>query len=369
VKDFFDTPFSRDPGSPIVHGIALHGHTASQLIRMAKGETRPIAAVSQWMETALLAAACLLGALSGAFAHGIGRFLALALAGVLAPAAASWAAFQASVWLPLVPPALGWLAAVGLVAAWSRHVERAQRGQLMSIFSRYIAPDLAADVWKRRAEFLQPGGRPRPQRLEASVLFSDIKGFTAVSESLAPAALMDWLNAYMERMAGLVMQHGGVVDKFIGDAVMAVFGIPMARGTEGAAEDARRAVRCALAMRAALAGFNAEWQGRGVPPIGIRVGIHSGTVISGSLGSSERMEYTVIGDTVNTASRLESFKLAPGESPPEALAEEAAGSCRILVSETTVALLGDGFRLAPVGSVRLQGKQAAVMVYSVVGEG
>jgi adenylate cyclase len=369
VKDFFDTPFSRDPSSATVHGIALHGHVASQLVRMAKGETRPVAAVPQAAELALLAAACLLGALAGAFVHGAGRFAALAVAGVALLGVASWASFQRDLWLPFSPQALGWLMGLSLTAAYALHVERAQRGQLMSIFSRYMAPDLAADVWKRRGEFLQPGGRPRPQRLEATVLFSDIKGFTAVSEALDPAGLMDWLNAYMERMAGLVMQHGGVVDKFIGDAVMAVFGIPMARAGNDVAEDARRTVRCALAMRSALESFNGEWQARGVPAIGIRVGIHSGTVISGSLGSAERMEYTVIGDTVNTASRLESFKLAPGESPPEALADEGSGACRILVCETNARLLGAAFRLTQVGAVRLQGKQDAVTVYSVAGEG
>jgi adenylate cyclase len=211
----------------------------------------------------------------------------------------------------------------------------------MGIFSRYVAPDIANDVWSRRAEFLEPGGRPRAQKLIATVLFSDIKGFTAVSEKLEAAALMDWLNSYMEAMAGLVMQHGGVVDKFIGDAVMAVFGVPVARGSEPEiAGDARSAARCALAMRRELGRFNAEWATRGVPAIGIRVGILTGELISGSLGSAERMEYTVIGDTVNTASRLESFKLAPGEAPPAALAEETEGVCRVLVGESTASRLG-----------------------------
>jgi adenylate cyclase len=150
---------------------------------------------------------------------------------------------------------------------------------------------------------------------------------------------------------------------------MAVFGVPVARKTEAEiARDAQAAARCALGMRAELARFNAEWGKKGLPAIGIRIGLYSGELISGSLGSSERMEYTVIGDTVNTASRLESFKLAPGELPPEALAEEKDGVCRIIAGDTTVRLLGEGFALARVGEVRLKGKDHPVTVYSLIGE-
>ena len=108
--------------------------------------------------------------------------------------------------------------------------------------------------------------------------------------------------------------------------------------------------------------------GTGKPAIGIRVGIYTGELVSGSLGSSDRMEYTVIGDTVNTASRLESFKLAPGEAPPEALAEEKDGACRIMVGDSTARFLGEAYVLAAVGEVRLKGKEQPVRVFSLVGE-
>jgi adenylate cyclase len=336
---------------------------------MALDGARPLGVFPEFAELAWLALWCALGALAGLTVHGLGRFAALALAGLALNALVAWALFRAGFWLPLFPQSLGWLAAAALVTAYSLHLERTQRGQLMSIFSRYVAADIANDVWSRRAEFLEPGGRPRPQKLVATVLFSDIKGFTAVSEKLEAAGLMEWLNSYMEAMAGLVMKHGGVVDKFIGDAVMAVFGIPVAR--KSVAEivgDARSAARCALAMREDLGRFNAEWAAKGLPAIGIRVGIHTGELISGSLGSAERMEYTVIGDTVNTASRLESFKLAPGEAPPGAVAQEADGACRILVGESTASRLGEGFDLIPVGEVRLKGKEQPVKVYSLVTE-
>ena len=359
VKDFFETPFSQDDAAATVYGVTLHAHVVAQLLRMALDGATPLGVFPEYAELAWLALWCALGALAGLYVHGLGRFAALALAGLALNALVAWALFRLGFWLPLAPQSLGWLAAAALVTAYSLHLERTQRGQLMSIFSRYVAADIANDVWSRRAEFLESGGRPRPQKLVATVLFSDIKGFTAVSEKLEAAALMEWLNSYMEAMAGLVMKHGGVVDKFIGDAVMAVFGIPVQRRNESEiTEDARAAARCALAMRDELARFNAQWAAKGLPAIGIRIGIHTGELISGSLGSSERMEYTVIGDTVNTASRLESFKLE----------QEQESACRILIGESTANRLGSGFTLVPVGEVRLKGKDQPVRVYSLVAE-
>jgi adenylate cyclase len=369
VKDFFETPYSFDHDSPTVHGITMHGHIVSNLVRMALGEARPLRVFPEWMELAWMALLSLGGALAGARLRGIGGFGVAALLGVALLGGLSYAVFQYGAWLPMVPPALAWLASLSLVTAYALHIQRAQQSQLMGIFSRYMGQDMAKDVWQRRAEFLGEGGRPKPLRLEATVLFSDIKGFTAVSEKLDPAGLMEWLNSYMEAMAGLVMKHGGVVDKFIGDAVMAVFGVPVARTTkEQVAADARAAVSCALAMREELTRFNAAWASRSVPPIGIRVGIFTGELVSGSLGSTDKMEYTVIGDTVNTASRLESFKLEEGELPPEALAAEAEGTCRILIGEATLSLIGEGYEVAVVGEVRLKGKEHPVRVYSVVAQ-
>jgi adenylate cyclase len=356
VKDYFETPFSHREAAATVYGATLHAHVTAQLLRMALDGKGVIRVLPEWAELGWLALWCALGAAAGLWAGALWRFAALALAGLALNAGIAWALFGQSWWLPLFPQSAGWLGALALVTAYALHLERAQRGQLMSIFSRYVAADIANDVWSRRAEFME-SGRPRPQKLVATVLFSDIKGFTAVSEKLDATALMDWLNSYMEAMAGLVMKHGGVVDKFIGDAVMAVFGIPVKRNSDPEIDaDARAACRCALAMRADLERFNAEWAAKDLPPIGIRVGIHTGELVSGSLGAAERMEYTVIGDTVNTASRLESYKL------------EREEPCRILVSESTAARLGAGFRLEPVGEVLLKGKEVPVKIFSLVSE-
>jgi adenylate cyclase len=173
---------------------------------------------------------------------------------------------------------------------------------------------------------------------------------------------MDWLNEYMEEMAGIVIRHGGVINKYIGDAVMAVFGVPIARKTEEEiAKDAINAVACAVEMGSVLQRLKAGWAARDMPVIDMRVGIYTGELVAGSLGGSERLEYTVIGDTVNIASRLESFDkdyCDPDFADP---------SCRILIGGTTHKYLGGGFRTKKAGDVALKGKEDKITVYLVGG--
>lgn len=140
------------------------------------------------------------------------------------------------------------------------------------------------------------GGEER----EVAVLFSDLRGFTTYSERLAPDELIGELNAYFEAMVPAIRRHGGVVDKYIGDAIMVVFGVPTARGDE-----ATRAIATARAMQQALQAHNAERAARGLPPLAQGIGVHFGRCVAGNVGTEERLQYTVVGDTVNVASRLE----------------------------------------------------------------
>jgi len=161
-------------------------------------------------------------------------------------------------------------------------------------------------------------------------------------------------------MARLVSIHGGIVDKFIGDAVMAVFGAPVPRDSDDAiSEDAENAVRCALAMGEVLRNLNTA---RNVgPEIRIAIGIHTGDLVAGSLGSSDRMEYTVIGDTVNTAARLE----AAAKNLPRG--EGQLRDCRVVVGESTWGRLKDGFRGEPIGALSLKGKAEAIKAFRLLG--
>lgn len=365
VKDSFYTPFERGAGpGGAIYGIAMHGQAVDQLLRFAEGRTPVMRTYSEQVEYAWIVLWTLLGAVAAWFVRSP-RWLAPMVAGGLALiGAASYAAFSRYAWLPVVPQAVGWLLSVGFIAVWLSWRERVERGELMQLFSRHLSGEIANDIWNRREEFLGGDGMPRHQRLTATILFSDIKGFTTVSEQLDPNELMDWLNRYMARMLDLVQRHHGTVNQLIGDAVMAVWGVPIPRATEAEIrQDAANAVDCALAMRDALVEVNRENAAHGLPPIEIRVGLYTGSMVTGALGGRERMQYTMIGDTVNTASRLESFKTA-GEAPQ--IADDDRG-CRILIGDATHSLVGDRYAVMRVGEVQLKGKEHAVTVYRVNG--
>ncbi len=215
-----------------------------------------------------------------------------------------------------------------------------ERERIRQVFGRYVATQVADEILAGRIEL---GGELRV----ATVLFTDIRGFTAMSEKMEPTAVIGFLNAYFEHMVGCVIENGGVLDKFIGDAIMALFGVPIARSPE---EDARAAVRCAVEMRLALATLNTERGARGEPPLEMGIGIHTGDLVVGNIGTKDRTEYTVIGDAVNLASRLEGMTKTLGQP--------------VLISEATAALLGD-MDLTELGAFEVRGRQEKVTLFTV----
>lgn len=358
LKDFFFTPFSRSLSSDQrMTGVELHARTVSQLLRSALTGSRPVATLTEKSEWLWIMLWSLSGYALGLRIRSLWRFVASITGGTVALTLITLILFREGWWVPVVPPVLGLLFSAGLITAYLSYQENVQRTLLMHLFSRHVSKDVAEVVWQQRDQFMNEG-RPRPQKLIATVLFTDLKGFSTISEKLSPQSLMDWLNEYMEAMAHVVMEHGGVVNKYIGDAVMAIFGVPVARVDEAEiSRDAVNAVNCALAMKRELERLNSLWHNRGLPNVGMRVGIFTGPLVAGSLGSSQRMEYTVIGDTVNTASRLESFNK---DFDPE-------NTCRILIGEATLQRLNHRFETREVGSVSLKGKNEKVTLYQVMG--
>jgi adenylate cyclase len=173
---------------------------------------------------------------------------------------------------------------------------------------------------------------------------------------------MDWLDEYMSVMTPLVNDHGGVILRFIGDAIMAVFGIPVPRTSdEQIRQDAINTVDCALAMQQALAEHNRELEKKGLPTIGMRIGILSGPMVAGDLGSADRREYNVHGDTVNTAARIEGFKKET--FVPDHLEQP----CRILIGDATREFLGEDYALEFMEDARLRGKAREIGIYRVWG--
>ncbi|MEA5415293.1 adenylate/guanylate cyclase domain-containing protein, partial [Synechococcus sp. BA-132 BA5] len=228
----------------------------------------------------------------------------VALMLVLQGAAVAVALQQAHRWLPLLAPVSG-LVLLGLLYGGDAYLREGQeRRRLRRTFERYVAPGVVAEILSD-PESAQ--GILRGRLLEVTVLMTDIKGFTVLTKQRSGEGQSELhvrqLNEYLGAMVEVVMAHGGTVDKFIGDAVMAVFGSPVSRGV---AEEASQAVRCALAMRVALAGLNDDWSRRGIASLDNGIGLASGQVMVGQIGSPRRMEFTVIGDTVNLSARLES---------------------------------------------------------------
>ena len=218
-----------------------------------------------------------------------------------------------------------------LTARVNEEVRRRERLQ------RYHSPAVVNRIFEAGADIDTPFFA---QERDVSVLFADIAGFTALSETLTPAQTAALLNGYFERMADAVFEHEGTLDKFIGDAVMTVFGAPLDQP-----DHAVRAVKTAHSMQKGLARLNAESQG---VPIKIRIGIHSGMARAGDIGSLRRREYTVLGDVVNTASRLESTVAKPGQ---------------IIISKATRERLDDSFLVKPLGPVTLRGRHEPVEVF------
>jgi adenylate cyclase len=281
--------------------------------------------------------------------------------GFLVLAGFDFLAFLRTWWVPLVPPTLAWLASAGIVIAYTSYQETLQRTMLMQLFSRHVSKEVAEAIWQQRDQFLA-GARPRSERLVVTALFTDLSGFTTVAEKHSPEQLMEWLNEYMDVMAQQVSRYGGVIRQYAGDSVVAVFGVPVARRTEAEiARDARSAVECALAMETALRALNQRWRAEGKPVSGMRVGIFTGPVVAGTLGSAERSEYVVVGDTMNTAARLESFDKEYFPPDPE------TRPCRTIIGESTLTCLGDEFETARVGDVSLKGKEQRVGIYRVIG--
>ena len=216
-----------------------------------------------------------------------------------------------------------------------------ERDKLRVTMGKYMTQSVMDHVMGGKVEL---GG----ELLTVTLLFSDIRSFTSISETMSAQELVKLLNEYFTEMVAVVMEEGGVVDKYIGDAIMAVFGAPVPK-----ADDALRAVRAAVRMRHALAALNEKLVARGVAPIKTGIGLHTGEVVAGNIGSEARMEYTVIGDAVNLASRLETSTKELGTD--------------VLISDDTNALLGDEFETRAVREITVKGRVKPVMVYEVVG--
>ncbi len=356
-KDFFYTPFSQSmKAGQKTPGVMIHAQIVSQLLGCVLDGKKPMRCFSETFENLWIVLWSLLGSFVALWLGTSVFFAIVSIIVMVLLILFTYYLLTIGLWIPVVPQVLSYLITSAIILVIVSRQEKMQRGQLMQLFSKHVSQDVAEALWEKRDQFMD-GNRPQPQRMMTTVLFSDLKGFTTISEKMEPGVLLDWLNEYMELMSQVIAKHNGVIDKFIGDSIMAVFGIPVARTTaESISEDAYNSVNCALDMEEALIQLNKKLEEKKFPTIKMRIGIFTGPVIAGSLGSSTRMEYTVLGDTVNTASRLESFDKSDNIS---------YGVCRILIGVSTYMYIRGQFKTEKVGSVRLKGKDREVDIYRV----
>ncbi len=351
LNDIFYTPYDTEPTA----GVEIQANLTSHLISAVLDGRQQIQSWPEPLEMLWLLGWTTIGALASWLLRSpprVGLLLLLLSSGFVG---GCYLAFLNGWWIPVIPPLIGLVTSSVVITGYVAVIEREDRQLVMNLFGRHVSPTVAEAIWRDRDQILTAGRLPG-RRLTATVLFTDLRDFSSIAEQTDPEILMSWLNEYMEAMAQLVLEHDGVVDKFIGDAVMAVFGVPMPHTTpEEIAEDACNAVRCALAMAEQLKRLNASWEPLGRPTAAMRVGISTGTVVTGSLGSAQRLDYTTIGDTVNIAARLESYSKA-----------EHDGLCRILISQETHDLIQQEFTTRFVGTVLLKGRKQSVNAYRII---
>lgn len=263
-------------------------------------------------------------------------------------ALAQWL-FTAHSLVVLLAMPLGAMALVGVGSqAQDFWLEQRERARLRRTFETHVSKNIADALLSDRDRLQSMlGGVRKP----VTILFSDVRDFTSISENARPEELVAQLNEYLSGMVDCILQEGGTLHKFIGDAVMAVWGDTVSGGTE---EDARRAVRAALGMFRRLSELNERWVAEGRIPMRMGVGVNHGEVVVGNIGSTRRMEFTVIGDPVNLASRLEGTT--------------KEFRCDILIGEEVHPLIRGAFLLRPAGRIQVKGRSKPVTVYEVLGE-
>ncbi len=257
-------------------------------------------------------------------------------------------AFDRTGLLLLTVPVLAVFLLSGLFSlGYEYAMERIEKLRTRRTLERYVSKNLVKEILDNPESFYSS---LKGVRIPATVLFSDIVGFTSLTEHADPEALVRQLNEYLSRMTTAVFANGGTLDKFIGDAVMAVWGNVRSRGP---AEDARMAARAALAMRRELGTLNQNWHARGIAPFAIGIGINQGDVLGGNIGSQEKADPTVIGDAVNLASRLESLT--------------RTYAVDILLGPTATELVREEFHTRSVARVQVKGKSEPVEIATLIG--
>jgi adenylate cyclase len=332
LLDVFQTPL----GKGLLPGIQLHASIADSVLSNLFIEPAPA-----WSTIAVVfGAAVLIGLMAAALPFTIGAIGSAALAA--AWTGASLWAFDHGLWVAMVQPLLAIAIALFAGTAYRYFVEDAEKRKVSKLFGRYVSRDVYKQLMSNPSLAELGGGRR-----EMSVFFSDLRGFTTITEKGDPEELVRQLNEYFTRMVEIVFRNGGTVDKFVGDMVMALFGAPV-----DDVKHADAAVATAVEMVRELGELNRRWAAEGRVQLDIGIGVNSGDMIAGNIGSSAIMSYTVIGDNVNLGARLESLN--------------KDYRTRIIISEATRSRLDEHYETRPLGAVVVKGKTRPVDIFEVI---
>ena len=340
-EDLHSTPFyywaTGVPGATRrTPGIEIHANTISTILDGR--QIRPVTTTQLLVATALTAAIAI--AACGFLNPVAAASLTTAALLVFAYLAMYWT-FARDTWMPLIPPMAAGIIAFGLTETANYLLEGREKRYLRAVFKSYVNDNVIERILRDPSGLSLVG-----ERKHIAVLFADIKNFTTWAENASPEMVVECLCVYFEAMVAAIQSHHGMVDKFMGDGIMAVFGAPL--------EDAdvcRHAVEAARSMQTALARVNTKLKSKMERPIEIGIGIHSGEAVVGHVGSAAKREYTAIGDVVNTAARLESQTRKVGGG--------------ILVSGDTFLALNGKTAGEYVGEFELKGKKTLVPVYRI----
>jgi adenylate cyclase len=333
LLDVFGTPMST--GQVSMPGIQLHASMADSIL--SNRFIRP--ATNRSRIGTILIAALAIGMLSAFLPFTAAAAASLGILG-------GWTvftvtAFKSGLWLNLVQPlAVGGLA-LFFGTAYQYFIEGREKRKVSKLFGRYVSRDVYSQLMSN-PDLAELGGKRR----EMTVLFSDIRGFTTVTERGDPEELVSQLNEYFSRMVEIVFKHKGTVDKFVGDMVMALFSAPV-----DDPDHAENAVLAAIEMVKVLGELNQAWAARGMTQLDLGIGVNSGDMIAGNIGSSSIMSYTVIGDNVNLGARLESLN--------------KDYKTRIIISDATRTRLTGQHDISPLGDVVVKGKSKAVAIFEI----
>ena len=332
LMDVFQTPMS----GGVLPGIQYHASVADSIL--SNRFLRPAPSWSRVLVT--LAGALAIGLMSAALPFTVAAGGALAAA--LGWTGAALYAFDRGLWLAMAQPVLAIAFALFAGTAYRYFVEDAEKRKVSRLFGRYVSRDVYKQLIEH-PELAELGGARR----DMSVLFSDLRGFTTITEKGDPEELVRQLNEYFSTMVSIVFRNGGTVDKFVGDMVMALFSAPV-----DDVNHADAAVTTAVEMVRELGDLNRRWAEERRTQLDIGIGINSGDMIAGNIGSSAIMSYTVIGDNVNLGARLESLN--------------KEYRTRIIISEATRGRLTRAFDLRPLGGVVVKGKTRPVDIFEVI---